>query len=95
MTDLDAQWQRALLDLIARSHLLAGDAIAPTLDEILAPLRLGAEVYLVDREQVELRPLRPGALLRVDGTLPGRAYQLGVGLDGADAAGRRVLWLPL
>ena len=95
MTDLDAQWQRALLDLIARSHLLAGDAIAPTLDEILAPLRLGAEVYLVDREQVEFRPLRPGAPLRVDGTLPGRAYQLGVALEGADAEGRRVLWIPL
>jgi phosphoserine phosphatase RsbU/P len=95
VTDLDAQWQRALLDLIARSHLLAGDAIAPTLDEILAPLRLGAEVYLVDREQVEFRPLRPGTPLRVDGTLPGRAYQLGVVLEGADADGRRVLWIPL
>jgi sigma-B regulation protein RsbU (phosphoserine phosphatase) len=96
MTDLDAQWQQVLVDLIARSHLLPGDAVAPTLDTVLAPLRLRAEVYLVDREQVEMRPLRAGVpAVKVDGTLPGRAYQVGTVLEGADADGRRVLWVPL
>jgi phosphoserine phosphatase RsbU/P len=93
--DLDARWQRALLDLIERSHLLAGDAIASALDEVLAPLRLRAEVYLIDHEQVELRPLRPGVpAVHADGTLPGRAYQLGTVLEGTEA-GDHVLWVPL
>jgi sigma-B regulation protein RsbU (phosphoserine phosphatase) len=96
VTDLDARWQQVLVDLIARSHLLPGDAVAPTLDTVLAPLRLRAEVYLVDREQVEMRPLRAGVpAVKVDGTLPGRAYQVGTVLEGADADGRRVLWVPL
>jgi serine phosphatase RsbU (regulator of sigma subunit) len=93
--DLDARWHRALLDLIERSHLLAGDAITAALDEVLAPLRLRAEVYLVDREQVELRPLR-GTIpaIRADGTLAGRAYQLGTVLEGTEADDH-VLWVPL
>jgi phosphoserine phosphatase RsbU/P len=94
---LDAQWQGALLDLLARAHLLTGDTVAATLDEVLAPLRLHPELYLVDHEQVELRPLRPAAApsVRVDGTLPGRAYQLGAVLEGREADGGRVLWVPL
>jgi phosphoserine phosphatase RsbU/P len=95
VTVLDAGWTRALLDLVARSHLLAGDAIASALDEVLAPLRLGTEVYLVDHEQVELRPLRAGVpVISADGTLPGRAYQLGEVLEGSDGDDR-VLWVPL
>jgi hypothetical protein len=95
VTDLDDRWQRALLDLLERSHLLPGDAIAPALDAVLAPLRLRPDVYLVDREQVELRALRPGPqAIRVDGTLPGRAYQLGTVLEGTDGDAH-VLWVPL
>ena len=95
MTDLDERWQRALLDLLERSHLLPGDAIAPALDEILAPLRLHPEVYLIDHEQVELRPLRADVpAIRVDGTLPGRAYQLGAVLEGTDGD-EHVVWVPL
>jgi stage II sporulation SpoE-like protein len=93
--DLDACWQQALLDLIERSHLMAGDAIAAALDEALAPLRLHAEVYLVDHEQVELRPLRPDVpAVRADGTLAGRAYQLGTVVE-APEADDHVLWVPL
>jgi sigma-B regulation protein RsbU (phosphoserine phosphatase) len=92
---LDAQWERALLDLLARSHLLPGDAITSTLDEVLAPLRLRPDAYLIDHEQVELRPLRPGvAVIRADGTLAGRAYQMGTVLEGADPDDH-VLWVPL
>jgi phosphoserine phosphatase RsbU/P len=95
VTGLDEQWQRALLDLIARSHLLPGDGIAPALDEILAPLRLRTEIYLVDHEQVELLPLRTGVpAIHVDGTLAGRAYQLGAVLEGTDADDH-VVWVPL
>jgi phosphoserine phosphatase RsbU/P len=96
VTGMDARWQRALLDLIERSHLLTGDGVAGVLDEVLAPLQLRPEVYLVDHEQVELRPLRRDVAptIRVDGTLPGRAYQLGALLQGRDD-GHRVLWVPL
>jgi sigma-B regulation protein RsbU (phosphoserine phosphatase) len=96
---LDAQWQRALLDLLERSHLVTGDTLAPTLDEVLAPLQLHPEPYLVDHEQLELRPLRPGAAppAQVDSTVPGRAYQLGTVLadHDHDVTGERVLWVPL
>ncbi|TQM15571.1 PP2C family protein-serine/threonine phosphatase [Pseudonocardia kunmingensis] len=97
MSGLDAQWQRALVALLERSHLLTGDTIATALDEVLAPLRLRPELYLVDHEQLELRPLRPGAGSpdRVDSTVPGRAYQLGTVLEAHDADGHRVLWVPL
>lgn len=94
MIDLDARWQQVLLDLIERSHLLAGDAIASALDEVLAPMRLRAEIYLVDREQVDLRPLRGGLPVRADGTVAGRVYQLGTVLEATEA-GEPVLWVPL
>jgi stage II sporulation SpoE-like protein len=93
--DLDACWQQTLLDLIERSHLLTGDAIASALDEVLAPLRLHAEIYLVDHEQVELRALRPDVpAVRADGTLAGRAYQLGTVVEGAEGDDH-VIWVPL
>jgi len=93
--DLDEPWQRALLDLLTRSHLLPGDAIAPALADVLAPLRLDPEVYVIDRDQDQLRPLRDGLpALKADGTLAGRAYQLGQVLEGADGDDP-VLWVPL
>jgi phosphoserine phosphatase RsbU/P len=97
VSGLDAQWQRALLALLKRSHLLTGDSIAPTLDEVLAPLQLRPELYLVDHEQLELRPLRldAGPAVRVDASTPGRAYQLGAALEDHDGDGHRVLWVPL
>jgi phosphoserine phosphatase RsbU/P len=97
VTDPDALWHQALLDLLERSHLVTGDTVGATLDEVLAPLELSGEVYFVDRDQVELRSLRPGAgpMVRVDSTLPGRAYQLGAVLEGHDDDGGQVLWVPL
>jgi sigma-B regulation protein RsbU (phosphoserine phosphatase) len=97
VTGLDAEWQGAVLELLARSHLLPGDGIAPALDEVLAPLGLDPELFVVDHDQVELRPLRAGAAapVRIDGTLPGRAYQLGTVLDGHATDGAPVLWVPL
>jgi serine phosphatase RsbU (regulator of sigma subunit) len=54
-------------------------------------------MFVADREQVQLRPLRTGAgePLRIDGTLAGRAYQLGAVLEGRHDDGRRLLWVPL
>jgi phosphoserine phosphatase RsbU/P len=97
VTAVDAQWQEVLVDLLARSHLLTGDRIAAALDELLTPVGLRPELFFVDQEQVELRPLRPGSgvPVRVENTLPGRAYQLGTVLSGHDTEGRPVAWVPL
>jgi hypothetical protein len=66
------------------------------MEKVLAPTGLRPELFLVDHEQIELRPLPPGAgpPVRVDGTLPGRAYQLGTVFDGTDDDGAPVLWVP-
>jgi sigma-B regulation protein RsbU (phosphoserine phosphatase) len=88
--------QDVLSALITAAHIVSGDGIPGLLDEMLAPTGLRAELFLVDHEQVELRPLRAaaGGPLRVDGTLPGRSYQLGAVLDGKDDDGDPLLWVP-
>jgi sigma-B regulation protein RsbU (phosphoserine phosphatase) len=93
----DPAWQHALTAVLTRSHVVTGDGIPAMLDAALVPLRLHPELFVVDHEQLELRPLRAGAAdpVRVDGTLPGRAYQHGTVLDGRDDDGHRVLWVPL
>jgi hypothetical protein len=88
-------WQDVLTELVTGSHLVTGDGIPELLDEVLVPTGLSAELFLVDHEQVEMRPLRPrGGGMRVDGTLPGRAFQHNVVLDACDD-GETVLWVPL
>jgi hypothetical protein len=89
-------WQDVLTELVTGSHLVTGDGIPELLAEVLAPTGLSAELYLVDHDQVEMRPLRPrgDGTVRVDGTLPGRAFQLNEVLDARDD-GETVLWVPL
>lgn len=90
-------WQQAMLDVIAGSHLATGATVGELLETAVVPLRLRTELYLVDHEQVQLRPLRDGAgdPLTVDGTLAGRAFQLGTVQEGRDDHGHPVLWVPL
>ena len=97
MERLDTEWHRAMLDVLAASHLAAGDALNDVLEAALAPLRLRPELFVADREQVQLRPVRPGAgePLGIDGTLAGRTFQLGTVLEGRHDDGRRLLWIPL
>jgi sigma-B regulation protein RsbU (phosphoserine phosphatase) len=94
---LDPEWHRAMLDVLTASHLATGDDLGDLFEAALAPLGLFPELFVADREQVQLRPLRAGAggSLRIDGTLPGRVFQLGVVLDGRHDDDRRLLWLPL
>ncbi|GAA1190441.1 PP2C family protein-serine/threonine phosphatase [Pseudonocardia alaniniphila] len=94
---LDPGWHRAILDVLAASHLIAGNSLGDMLEAALAPLGLHPELFVADREQEHLRPLRAGAgePLRIDGTLAGRAYQLGAVHEGGHDDGRRVLWVPL
>ena len=97
MTGAESPWLRMLTELLDQSHLVTAARVPRMLSDVLAPLGVQVELFVVDYDQVELRPL-PGATsdaVRVAGTLPGRAYQLGIVLDGRDEAGRAVLWVPL
>jgi phosphoserine phosphatase RsbU/P len=93
----DPDWQNVLTELVTASHLVTGDGLGELLERVLAPTRVVPELFLVDHEQIELRPLRKlgAGPVRVDGTLPGRAYQLGTSLDSRDDDGELVLWVPL
>jgi sigma-B regulation protein RsbU (phosphoserine phosphatase) len=112
MGDQDAGWRRALVDVLGASHLVTGDGIADIVDSALAPLGVRIEIFLVDHEQRALRPVRPdaAAVIRIDGTLPGRAYRLNRLLPSRDEPSRdepsrdehsrdehggRLLWVPL
>ena len=97
MGDQDSGWRQALVDVLAASHLVTGDGLAEILDAALAPLGVGIEMFLVDHEQRALHPVRPAvaAAVRIDGTLPGRAYRLNQPLTGLDELGERLLWVPL
>ncbi|GAA1315716.1 PP2C family protein-serine/threonine phosphatase [Pseudonocardia xinjiangensis] len=93
---LDARWHQAMLDVLAGAHLASGDALGDLLEDALEPLEVVPELYVADHEQIQLRPVRDaGGPLWVDGTLPGRVFQLGTVLEGRDDEGRRVLWVPL
>jgi phosphoserine phosphatase RsbU/P len=102
MGDQESGWRRALVDVLAASHLVTGDGLADVVDAALAPLDVRIEMFLVDHEQRALRPVRPhaAAVIRIDGTLPGRAYRLNQLLPSrdehsVDERGGQLLWVPL
>src|SRR5215207_11582079 len=59
-------------------------------DRAVRPCGLTAEVLAVDLAQRALTPVRPqpGIPVPVEGTVAGRAYQLGEILPGSDGGGR-------
>jgi serine phosphatase RsbU (regulator of sigma subunit) len=94
VSESDSGWQEVLTALLRESHLVTGDGVPAVLESLLGRIGLVPELFLVDHDQIELRPLRGERVVRVEGTLPGRAYQHGAVLDGHDATGT-VLWVPL
>ncbi len=84
--------------LMGRSHLMAPEELPDAADE--AARRLGARgcrIHLVTRDQRALRPLLhrgdAGDVLRLDGTLPGRAFRMSEVVAGTTNGAR--LWIPL
>src|SRR5215213_504446 len=65
-------------------------------DRAVRPLGLNAEVWGVDLAQAALTPVQPepGPSVAVEGTLAGRAYQLGE-IVPSHERDERVLWLPM
>lgn len=91
-------WWNALADIVSRSHLSSAAGIPDLVDDAVAPLGLGAEMYLIDLAQQVLRPMRGGvgSTLEVDGSVAGRAFRLGRLMPGSEAAdGTPTLWVPL
>src|SRR5215207_7511931 len=82
--------------MINESHLVTGDGLSAMVDRAVRPCGLTAEVLAVDLAQRALTPVRPepGVPVPVEGTVAGRAYQLGEILPGSDSGGR-VLWVPM
>ena len=89
-------WARAFAHVIDAAHTAVADQLATTVDGALGELGLGADVYLGDAAQRALVSMGSGGArqLDVEGTLAGRAYQLGEILPGTDD-GARVLWVPV
>ena len=89
-------WEDVLTQIINESHLVTGDGLSAMVDRAVRPCGLTAQVLAVDLAQRALTPVRPepGIPVPVEGTVAGRAYQLGEILPGRDGGGR-VLWVPM
>jgi hypothetical protein len=81
-------WEDVLTQIINESHLVTGDGLWAMVDRAVRPRGLTAEVLAVDLAQRALTPVRPrpGIPVPVEGTVAGRAYQLGEILPGSDGA---------
>ena len=92
-----AVWADALAAVADRSHLATGDQLSAMVDHAVALLGLRAEVLMVNLAQRALVMIRPGRDERVDveGTLAGRAFQLGELVESTGADGERLLWVPM
>jgi hypothetical protein len=90
-------WADVLRDIIDRSHLIAGDQLAPLVESSVGGLGLTAEVFLVDLGQTVLSPAdaQKGEPLEIETGAAGRAYQLGEIVAATDAHGGRHLWFPM
>jgi hypothetical protein len=89
-------WEDVLSQIINDSHVVTGDQLSAMVDRAVRALGLTAEVLVVDLAQRALTPVRPQPTtpVAVEGTVAGRAYQLGEILPASDGAGR-VLWVPM
>ena len=92
-----AVWADVLAVVADRSHLATGDQLSAMVDDAVALLGLRAEVLMVNLAQRALVMIRPGRDERVDveGTLAGRAFQLGELVESIKPHGERVLWVPM
>lgn len=99
--DVPRQWAEALVRLLAGDRLAQDDELPAVVNEAVAPLGLAATIYAVDREQSTLRPIPAAgcgvpAPLRVDTTVPGRAYMQVQPVSVSPGAERPArLWMPL
>lgn len=100
---LDAAAVEVFTTLLAATHLSRPDDLADAVAELAVPLGISELVlYLVDYEQTALIPVPrlrapvERSVLRIDGTLGGRAFSTTSVVDvDAGTPDRRRLWFPL
>jgi serine/threonine protein phosphatase PrpC len=97
MSEPEVSWADVLAQIIGESHLVTGDQLSAMVDRAVSPWGLTAEVLVVDLAQRVLSPVRPQRQPTedVEGTIAGRAYQLGEIFAATDSHGGRVLWVPM
>lgn len=96
MSEPDA-WTAVLTRIIDAGHVATGDQISAVVDSALRPLGMSAELLLVDLGQRVLTPVQPepGEPIGVEGTLAGRAYQLGEIVVGPASSAGATWWVPM
>lgn len=96
-----SMWAGAWAEMLARvvddAHLVTGDRLSIMLADAVRDLGLTADVLMVDLAQEVLTPMSPQGIspVHVDGTIAGRAYQLGEILPANDGPAERLLWVPI
>ncbi|MEU4220381.1 hypothetical protein [Actinoplanes sp. NPDC026623] len=94
------QWLEAFDDILSRSHLWPPDDLARAVDAAVARLGMRATIWLVDYEQLALRPLPVTGRatpepLPVDCSLPGRAFARVESIPGTPDGDNRRWWVPM
>lgn len=90
-------WGDVHAHVVNDAHLTIGDQLSVMVNDVVRQVGLTAEVLLVDLAQRVLSPVSPqfASPIEVEGTLAGRAYQLGEITSATDDRGGRLLWVPM
>ena len=89
-------WAEVLARVVDDAHLVTGDRLSIMLAQAVRDVGLTADLLLVDLAQEVLTPMSQRlSPVQVEGTIAGRAYQLGEILPSNDGPGERLLWVPL
>lgn len=90
-------WADVLARIVDDAHLVTGDRLSVMLADVIRDVGLTADLLLVDLAQEVLTPMPPQRIspVQVEGTIAGRAYQLGEILPANDGPGERLLWVPI
>lgn len=90
-------WAEVLARVVDDAHLITGDRLSVMLADAIRDVGLTADVLLVDLAQEVLTPMSRQGIspVQIEGTIAGRAYQLGEILPANDGPGERLLWVPI
>jgi len=90
-------WGEVLARVVDDAHLVTGDRLSIMLADVVRDVGLTADLLLVDLAQEVLTPMSPHGTspVQIEGTIAGRAYQLGEILPANDGLGERLLWVPI
>lgn len=90
-------WGEVLARVVDDAHLVTGDRLSIMLADVVRDVGLTADLLLVDLAQEVLTPMSPHGIspVQIEGTIAGRAYQLGEILPANDGPGERLLWVPI